>query len=104
MLERLYQLILPQELLDDESDIRVSRFVVLVTSLLTLFLLIAAPIIYWVLGQNQIGSVLFIAAAHYFVSLCHAAHHPFDSLHQHCRCVGQRDRVVVADPALLSRA
>ena len=69
MLERLYQLILPQELLDDDSDIRVSRFVVLVTSVLTLFLLVSAPILYWMLGQQQIGGVLFVSVAHYILSL-----------------------------------
>ena len=69
MLERLYRLVLPQELLDDESDIRVSRFVVLVTSVLAVFLLITAPILYWYLGQKQIGAVLFICAAHYVLSL-----------------------------------
>jgi PAS domain S-box-containing protein len=69
MLERLYQLILPQELLDDESDIRVSRFVVLVTSVLAVFLLITAPILYWYLGQKQIGAVLLVCAAHYLLSL-----------------------------------
>ena len=69
MLERLYRLILPQELIDDESDIRVSRFVVLVTSVLTVFLLISAPVLYWPLEQKNVGAVLFISAAHYLVSL-----------------------------------
>ncbi len=69
MLERLYRLILPPDLLDDDSDIRVSRFVVLIASVLTLFLLITAPILYWPLGQKQIGGVLFLSAAHYLVSL-----------------------------------
>ena len=69
MLERLYQLILPPELLDDDSDIRVSRFVVLVTTVLTLFLIVSAPILYWRLDQKQIGAVLFLSAAHYLLSL-----------------------------------
>jgi PAS domain S-box-containing protein len=69
MLEQLYKLVLPQELLDDESDIRVSRFVVLVTSVLAGFLLIAAPTLYWYLGQEQIGSILFVCVAYYLLSL-----------------------------------
>lgn len=69
MLERLYQLILPQELLDDESDIRVSRFVVLVTCVLTGFLLIGAPILYWYAGQKQIAAVLLLCAGQYLLSL-----------------------------------
>ncbi|MCC6457612.1 MAG: response regulator [Caldilineaceae bacterium] len=69
MLERLYQFILPQELLDAESDIRVSRFIVLVTTVLTLFLLGVAPILYWGLGQEQIGGVLLGIAVYYLFSL-----------------------------------
>lgn len=69
MLERLYQLILPQDLLDDESDIRVSRFVVLVTSVLTLFLLVIAPLLYWRFDQPQIGIQLLISAIYYMVAL-----------------------------------
>ena len=69
MLERLYRLILPQELLDDESDIRVSRFMVLLTSVLTGFIFFAAPILYWYLDQRQIGGILFVSAAYYLFSL-----------------------------------
>jgi PAS domain S-box-containing protein len=69
MLERLYRLVLPQELLDDESDVRVSRFVVLVTSVVALFLVIIAPLLYFSPGQKQIGAVLMVSAAHYVLSL-----------------------------------
>jgi PAS domain S-box-containing protein len=70
MLERLYQLVLPQELLDDESDIRVSRFIVLVTSVIAFFLVIDTPFIYWFHDQKQLGIVLFVCAAYFSLCLC----------------------------------
>jgi PAS domain S-box-containing protein len=69
MLERLYQLILPQELLEDESDIRVSRFVVLVTVVLTVFILFLSPLLHWRFGQQQIAILLIITAIYYICGL-----------------------------------
>jgi PAS domain S-box-containing protein len=69
MLERLYRLVLPQALLDDETDIRVSRFVVLVTSVLAFFLFTAFPVLYWYLNQKQVAIVILLAALGYLASL-----------------------------------
>ncbi len=65
MLERLYQLILPQDLLDDESNIRVSRFVVLVTSVLIFFLSISVPLLLVYFQERLIATILFASALYY---------------------------------------
>ena len=69
MLERLYHLVLPSELLEERSDIRVSRFVVLTTSLLILFLLLFVVIQNLYFGEPLISWVLFLWAAYYAFSL-----------------------------------
>jgi PAS domain S-box-containing protein len=69
MLERLYQLVLPSELLEKRSDNHVLRFVVLITSLLVLFLFVFVVVQNVYFGEPLISWVLFLCAAYYAFSL-----------------------------------
>jgi PAS domain S-box-containing protein len=65
MLERLYHLVLPPSLLDDENELSVSRFIVLVTATEAFFMLLAAPVLYFFYQERLLGAVL-LASALYF--------------------------------------
>ncbi len=68
MLERLFRLILPSPLLEDENEMRISRFIVLITATVSIFLACATPVIIFFYQQQLLGW-LMLGAALYF-GLC----------------------------------
>jgi PAS domain S-box-containing protein len=69
MLEHLFRLILPRPLLEDENEMRIARFIVLIAAAMSLFLLFAAPVLYLVYGQELLGWFLLGGGIYYGLAL-----------------------------------
>lgn len=69
MVERIYELILPPNVRDDQVDLRVVRFIALISFSATIFHLIMAPILAFYFGEMRIAGWLLVGAVLHGVGL-----------------------------------